>query len=55
MIHIKFNRMNSVLTGEEFNKKYQGKSFVKLTNEEENHNGYQFRTGLNVEIGRAHV
>ena len=39
----------SVLSGREFNEKYQGRKFVKLTNESENHNGYQFRTGLNVD------
>ena len=39
----------SVLSGREFNEKYQGKKFVKLTNESENHNGYQFLTGLNVD------
>ena len=39
----------SVLSGREFNEKYQGSKFVKLTNESENHNGYHFRTGLNVD------
>ena len=39
----------SILTGKEFNEKYGDKKFVKLTNESENHNGYQFQTGLNVD------
>ena len=39
----------TTLTGREFNEKYQDKKFVKLTNESEKHNGYQFRTGLNVD------
>ena len=39
----------SILTGKEFNEKYAGIKFVKLTNTEENHNGYQFKDGLNVD------
>ena len=38
-----------LLTGKEFNKKYAGVQFVKLTNKKENHNGYQFKDGLNVD------
>ena len=38
-----------LLTGKEFNKKYSGIQFVKLTNQEELHNGYQFKDGLNVD------
>ena len=42
--------MNSqLLDGQSFNEKYQGKIFVKLTNREENHRGYQFKTGLNID------
>jgi hypothetical protein len=37
-----------LLSGEEFNKLNTGILFVKLTNETENHNGFQFQTGLNV-------
>ena len=42
----------SVLTGKEFNRKYGDKTFVKLTNGSEKHNGYRFRTGLNVDTER---
>jgi hypothetical protein len=38
------------LTGAEFNLKFKGIEFVKLTSESEVHNGFQFRTGLNVDI-----
>ena len=43
--------MSSILTGTEFNEKYHllCEQFVKLTNDSENHNGFQFRTGLNVD------
>ena len=40
---------DTIFTGLEFNQHYSGKKFVKLTNELENHNGYQFQTGLNVD------
>ena len=36
-------------TGIEFNQKYKDVKFVKLTNETENHNNYQFKTGLNID------
>jgi hypothetical protein len=35
------------LSGGEFNRIHKGKVFVKLTNEEEKHDGFQFQTGLN--------
>ena len=38
-----------ILSGKEFNEKYTGVRFVKLTNEEENHNDYQFKDGLNID------
>jgi hypothetical protein len=41
-----------LLTGKEFNEKYKNDrfaKFVKLTNESENHNGFQFKTGLNID------
>jgi hypothetical protein len=38
-----------VISGEQFNIVYKGKLFVKLTNHCELHNGYQFKTGLNVD------
>src|SRR5579872_48753 len=37
------------LTGDIFNKLFQDMCFVKLTNEEENHNGFQFEDGLNID------
>jgi hypothetical protein len=39
----------TVYDGKEFNRLTQGIVFVKLTNLDENHNGFQFRTGLNVD------
>src|ERR1051325_8405242 len=42
--------MHTVLSGKKFNKKYHNKEFYKLTNELENHNGFQFKTGLNTDI-----
>ena len=41
--------MPIVYSGFEFNKKYPDGKFFKLTNEKENHNGFQFKTGLNVD------
>lgn len=38
-----------VYTGEEFNKLTKGRVFVRLTVENENHNGFQYKTGLNVD------
>jgi hypothetical protein len=38
-----------VISGGKFNWIYRDKQFVKLTNKEENHNGFQFQTGLNVD------
>jgi hypothetical protein len=38
-----------VLPGKEFNKLNKGKQLIKLTNIEENHNGFQFNTGLNID------
>ena len=38
-----------VLSGKRFNDLYTGKKLIKLTNESENHNNYQFQTGLNVD------
>ena len=39
----------SVLTGKQFNEKYAGTKFVKLTNYSENHNNYKFKNGLNID------
>ena len=35
--------------GGSFKKKYR-KTFVKLTNRDENHNNFQYKTGLNVDV-----
>jgi hypothetical protein len=42
--------MSNLLAGHEFNKRFPSTVFVKLTNETELHNGFQFKTGLNVDI-----
>jgi hypothetical protein len=39
----------SLYTGKDFNEKYAGINFVKLTNELENHNGLQYQTGYNAD------
>ena len=41
--------INQLLTGTIFNQQYTDKKFVKLTNQLENHNQYQFQTGLNID------
>jgi hypothetical protein len=41
--------IHKLLTGAEFNKEYEGREFIKLTNESEIHNNYQFKTGLNID------
>jgi hypothetical protein len=41
--------MSNLLSGFEFNKRFPSIVFVKLTNETENHNGFQFKTGLNID------
>jgi hypothetical protein len=41
--------MSKVITGIEFNKLYPTTVFIKLTNETENHNNFQFTTGLNID------
>lgn len=38
-----------VYSGTDFNKIYQGVKFYKLTFEDEIHNGYQFKDGLNID------
>jgi hypothetical protein len=38
-----------MISGEQFNKDYKDYKFVKLTNETENHNDFQFQTGLNID------
>ncbi len=37
------------MTGDDFNDKYAGIEFYKLTNKKEIHNGFQFKTGLNID------
>lgn len=39
------------INGKEFNIKYAGTEFYKLTNDSEYHNGVQFRTGINYDPG----
>jgi phage regulator Rha-like protein len=41
--------MSNLLTGLKFNKRFPSTVFVKLTNKTEIHNGFQFKTGLNVD------
>ncbi len=41
--------MTKVLTGKQFHEKYKDKVFVKLTNKDEIHNRFQFKTGLNID------
>jgi hypothetical protein len=41
--------MTNQLSGLAFNKRFPSTVFVKLTNETEIHNGFQFKTGLNVD------
>ena len=41
--------MSGIMTGKTFNQERKGEVFVKLTNQEEIHNGFQFQTGLNVD------
>ena len=42
--------IGTALTGKAFNQQFINNVFVKLTNPSENHNGYQFKTGLNVDF-----
>ena len=45
-----------IFTGSEFNELHKGTVFVKLLNYKENHGGYQFTKGLNVDkkyLGRS--
>ena len=47
--------MNSILeiskvySGEEFNNLTKGKTFIKILNKKQNHNGFQYKLGLNVD------
>ena len=43
-------KINPLMTGKEFNKRYGHKKFYKLTTASENHNGLQFKTGLNIDV-----
>ena len=42
--------IGSIYSGSEFNNLTKDKHFVRLTNENENHNGFQYKTGLNIDI-----
>ncbi len=44
--------MGQVFTGKEFNQKFQNNFLVKLTNESENHNGFKYKTGLNIDTNK---
>jgi hypothetical protein len=39
----------TLVIGKEFNEIFKNKILIKLTNEAENHNGFQFQTGLNID------
>lgn len=41
-----------IFSGVEFNEEYAGKKFVKLTNFKENHHGFQYVDGLNIDTQR---
>jgi hypothetical protein len=43
---------NILLSGKEFKEKYGDKVLIKLTNKDENHNWFQFKTGLNIDTIR---
>jgi len=38
-----------MISGREFNRLYRGVKLYKFTNLSENHNGFQFKTGLNID------
>lgn len=44
------NFIEQEMTGKEFNELFPNVEFVKLTNEYENHNDFQYQDGLNVDI-----
>lgn len=44
--------MICVINGKEFNKKYKDVEFYRLTNKNENHNGFQYKTGLNIDVNQ---
>lgn len=47
---LKLKNLSGVtMSGEKFNKLFGNKEFVKLTNAKEIHNGYQLKTGLNID------
>lgn len=43
------NFVGMTMTGKEFNKLFHNVKFVKLTNPTETHNGFRFKSGLNVD------
>ena len=49
MIESTIEMNNQIFNGKTFNEKYLDQILVKLTNQLENHNGYQFQTGLNID------
>lgn len=42
-------RPGQILTGKKFKELNKGQRLVKLTNQTENHNGYKFNTGVNID------
>ena len=38
-----------LLSGKEFNRLYKDRTFVKTTNKDENHYGFKYKTGLNID------
>lgn len=49
IITYSFGDDNVVMSGKVFNETYPNVSLIKLTNENENHNGFQFNDGLNID------
>src|SRR5579872_2345629 len=43
------NLVGKTMTGKQFNKIFKKTKFVKMTNMDENHNGYKFKDGLNID------
>lgn len=46
---IKHHKIGTEISGKEFNETYPDIELIKLTNAEENHNGFQFKDGLNID------
>ena len=55
ILNISDEHIGKEMSGEEFNKLFHGTKFVKLTNKLEDHNGFEFGTGLNSDRKRFSV